>query len=148
MQSSLGAADTWHTQRERAPCGAVLGLVIASLETACEAVSLPAPLSLDSASSEAVLTALVPLMNESRCVYVAVGTSQPSSLAAAAGLDESDAADVLAELANMVAGISSAGTELGLGLPVVLQGAAAIAPPAEMRAFSTGGAEIVVGVWG
>ena len=126
----------------------MLGLVIAALDTACEAVSLPSPLSLESPTAPSVLTAIVPLMGESRCVYVAVGSTNPSSLAAAAGVGEEDAADVLAELANMIAGISSAGTELGLGLPVVFAGAAAIAPPSEMRAFFTGGAELSVGVWG
>jgi uncharacterized membrane protein len=126
----------------------VLALVIAAIETACEAVSLPTPLPLEAPSSEPVLTALIPLMDESRCVYIAVGAAQPSSLAAAAGVGAEDAADLLAELTNMLAGISSAGTEFSLGLPVVFEGVARVAPPAQMLAFSTGSAEFVLGVWG
>lgn len=126
----------------------VLGLVIASIPTACSAVGLPDPLSIEGEAPQAEITALVPMTNESRCVFVAVQTADPDGIATVAGVTLDEVADVLGEMANMAAGISAAGTDFTLGLPVVFRGAALIAPPSAIRRFEVDGVEFAAGLWG
>lgn len=126
----------------------VLANVVTSIPHACAAVGLPEPFTVEGPAPTPRLTALVPIQEPSRCLYVVVHSDAPEALALAAGATEAEAADILGEIANMVAGIVVAGTEYTLGLPVVFDSAPLVAPPSEVRVFEAGGARFCAGLLG
>lgn len=130
--------------------GVVLALVLDALAPAALAVGLPDPVptQVGTPSPTDGMCALIPLTDGPHCLFLAVGTDNPSALAAAAGLDSADAPDVLAEMANVAAGVVVAGTEYQIGLPVVVDHRPLVAPPADERVFRVGGACLFAGVWG
>lgn len=131
-------ATVWH----------VLADIISAVPNACAAVGLPSPLAIPGEALDPEFSAIVPVQDASRCMYVLVQTTDAASLAAAAGALASEAGDLLGEIANMVAGIAASGSEYSLGLPVVFRGTPVSAPPADTRMFESGGAAFSVGVLG
>ena len=110
---------------------AVLLEVETAVLHACAAVGLTEPRATVLDSNQHALTAIVPMQDATRCLYISVSSSNPEALPAAIGVNQDDIspADVLAEMANLVAGVMAAGSDLTIGLPLVFAGDTLSSPP-------------------
>lgn len=121
-----------------------------AVQAAVTSVGLPTPVPAppDTPIPPMSLCAFVPVMFETRCVFVVVGSNDVEQLCELAYLDLEDGADLLAETANVLAGMIVGGTEYSIGLPIITGVRPLNAPPPTETVYMIGEAKLVVGTWG